>query len=302
VQTAGNRRAVAAPWAASGDSTVWMHCCTVLSVARRRMSISRRCVVNAGKELIFDGVAVLTGDEPRISHVDVAKRLGYARSNEFLRLVRDHKKKLSSFGVITSNPQTSSKVGGRPSEILYLNRKQVLYLCAKSEQDLAVEVTIQMVHAFDAALSAKPPSRTAEFVHRLLLPVPTEWDQMFSSELVRSLIILDGHTWNGGPQPRYLRSTYSKIYDLVVGSELWEEMGRRAADAEFLRARKHQQLQPGPRAAFRAELEVVRALADQSRSKEEFWSRMDRRYGSGILQLGFGSKFDADLSPIGGAS
>jgi hypothetical protein len=258
--------------------------------------------VNAGKEMIFDGVAILTGDEPRISHVDLAKKLGYARSSDLLRIIREHYKKLSNFGVIHSNPQTPSKLGGRPLELLYLNRKQVLYLCAKSEHDLAVEVTIQMVHVFDSALSAKTPSRSAEFVHRLLLPVPTEWDQMFSAELVRSLIILDGHTWNGGPQPRYLRSTYAKIYDLVVGSELWEEMGRRAADAEFLRARKHQQLQPGPRAAFRAELEVVRALADQSRSKEEFWARMDRRYGSGILQLGFGSGFDADLSSIGGAS
>jgi hypothetical protein len=244
--------------------------------------------------MIIQGMPVVQVDgKLRVSHIEVAKRLGYERSDSLVKLIEEHRTKLESFDLIALEAE-KSKRRGRPKVTYLLSQEQVLYLCAKSEQELATAITIQMVIVFSEALKSRAPSRTEQIFHRLLAPEPSEWDEMFSDQLVRALIVLDRKTWVGGPHPRYLRSTYAKIYDMVVGSDVWAEMGRRADDPAFLHARKHQQLQPGPRKAFRLELEFVRVLADQSRTKDEFWARCERRYGDRTLQLGFGAGFDAE--------
>lgn len=46
--------------------------------------------------------------------------------------------------------------GGRPGKTFLLNRKQCLYICAKSETPKAAEVTIMMVDLFDNWLEGKP--------------------------------------------------------------------------------------------------------------------------------------------------
>lgn len=95
-----------------------------------------------------------SGDgEPRVSHVEVSRALGYQHPRVFLKLLRDNKKILSRFGVLHSESRKSGAAGGRPSETYFLNRKQVLWLCTKSEQPFADAVTTQMVHVFEAALS-----------------------------------------------------------------------------------------------------------------------------------------------------
>lgn len=245
----------------------------------------------SGAMVVMGMPLVYVEKEPRVSHVELAKRLGYERSNDVAELILRHQARLESLDILPVCA-AKSQGRGRPGKNYLLNQKQALYLCAKSEQPLAQDVTIQMVRVFDEALRTRAPSGIAQVFHRLLAPAPTEWDEMFTDDLVRSLVALDRQTWIGGAHPRYLRSTYAKIYDLVVGSDVWAEMGRRQDDPAFLHARKHQQLQPGPRQAFRGELEFVRLLADQSRTKDEFWARMDRRYGNGTLQFSFGEGFD----------
>jgi len=250
----------------------------------------------SSSEMVIQGMPVVHLEgEPRVSHVELARRLGYERPDALVKLIEEYRTKLEGFDLIASEAEKSGG-RGRPRVSYYLTRKQVLFLCAKSNQDLATEVTIQMVHVFDEALRTKAPGPVVSFVHRLLAPAPTEWDEMFSDDLVKSLVVLDRQTWTGGLHPRYLRSTYAKLYDMIVGSEVWAEMGRRADDPAFMHARKHQQLQPGPRQAFRLELEFVRLLADQSRTKEEFWSRMERRYGTGSLQLALGEAFETEVA------
>lgn len=247
---------------------------------------------HAPSGLVIQGMPVVVVDgEPRLSHVDVAKVLGYVRSKDLVKLIDAHRARLESFGIL---PLAGAKIEGRgrPGKIYLLSQKQTLFLCARSDQEIAQDVTVQMVHVFDEALRTRR-GPVASIFHRLLAPAPTEWDLMFTPELVKALVVLDRQTWDGGSHPRYLRSTYNKIYDMVVGSEVWAEMARRAQDPAFLHARKHQQLAPGPRQAFRGELEFVRLLADQSRTKDEFWARMERRYGDGTLQLTLGEGFDA---------
>jgi hypothetical protein len=231
-----------------------------------------------------------TDDGPRVPHVEVAKLLGYPRADAFTKLVEAHAEKLSEFGVLALEAKTSTIKGGRPTSIYLLNQKQVLFLCAKSDQPIAFEVTSQMVRLFDEALRTGGVGRAKAWIERLLSPAKADWNIMFETPLVKALCCLDGYIYDTGRQPAYLKSTYAKIYSTILGSAAWEEMGRRANDPEFLYARKHQQFRTdGPREAFRNQLEIVTVLANQSRSKSDFWARMDRQYGSGLLQLELGT-------------
>ncbi len=71
--------------------------------------------------------------------------------------------------------QTSPR-GGRPGKAYWLNKKQALYICTKSETDRATEATIQMVEVFDAwieqqrAAAVPRPANDAP----LTLPAPEQ--------------------------------------------------------------------------------------------------------------------------------
>lgn len=80
--------------------------------------------------IVIQGMPVVVVDgEPRVSHVDLAKRLGYAKSNNFAKLIVEHIEKLKAFGVVSSQELTPSKKGGRPGVVWLLNQKQVIALC-----------------------------------------------------------------------------------------------------------------------------------------------------------------------------
>ncbi len=49
--------------------------------------------------------------------------------------------------------KNNNNSGGRPGKAYYLNKKQALYICTKSETENATEVTIQMVEVFDAFMA-----------------------------------------------------------------------------------------------------------------------------------------------------
>ncbi len=101
----------------------------------------------------FDAISItMINDEPRVRDLDLGVALGFARPAKIRELVERYSEKLSEFGVLPTVGKTSGALGGRPTTEFFLNRKQALFLCAKSETELAFEVTAAMVRLFDAAL------------------------------------------------------------------------------------------------------------------------------------------------------
>lgn len=93
--------------------------------------------------------------EPRVLDLDLATHLGFTDRHKIRVLVQRHWTDLHRFGVVSATVAETSALGGRPGKAYLLNRKQALYICAKSETPRAAEVTIQMVEVFDRYLEGK---------------------------------------------------------------------------------------------------------------------------------------------------
>lgn len=93
--------------------------------------------------------------EARIADLELAERLGFSYIYRIRDLIERNRKALEWFGELLTTAVKTSAVGGRPGKTYLLNRKQALYVCAKSETPRAAEVTIAMVELFDGWLEGK---------------------------------------------------------------------------------------------------------------------------------------------------
>ena len=93
--------------------------------------------------------------EPRMKDLDLAVRLGFERPRSIRNLIKANLKKLNEFNVCYAVEQTSGELGGRPATEYYLNRKQAIFICMKSETDNAVDVQMEIVQVYDAYLSGE---------------------------------------------------------------------------------------------------------------------------------------------------
>lgn len=93
---------------------------------------------------------------PRMLDLTLAGALGFSNRHMIRKLISRHDQPLTRFGEVVSMVEKTSDKGGRPGKAYYLNKKQALYICTKSETENATEVTIQMVEVFDAYTSGKP--------------------------------------------------------------------------------------------------------------------------------------------------
>ena len=93
---------------------------------------------------------VLVENELRILDTDLAQRLGFERPRDIRKLINRYSKELGRMGVCATVAQTSSAAGGRPSTVFYLNRKQAIFITAKSETPEATDITIEIIERFDA--------------------------------------------------------------------------------------------------------------------------------------------------------
>ena len=91
---------------------------------------------------------------PRMMDLTLAEALEFSRPRDIRKIVERHMQALRRFGEVCATVARTLKnkdnSGGRPGKAYYLNKKQALYICTKSETDNATEVTIQMVEVFDA--------------------------------------------------------------------------------------------------------------------------------------------------------
>jgi hypothetical protein len=134
---------------------------------------------------------------------------------------------------------------------------------------------------YDKARDAQAMS----FAYRaLLLDSTRPWDLMWDSDWVEAMCRLHGDTFDGGTHPRYLASTYEKLYRLVLGNDVYEELKRRNPAPSF-GTNHHQWLTPEAREVVRRQIPILVALAETVGSKEEFWARVEHRYAKRPLQL-----------------
>ncbi|TCL89834.1 phage antirepressor protein KilAC domain-containing protein [Rhizobium sp. PP-WC-2G-219] len=86
------------------------------------------------------------GGELRIEDTVLAKRLGFSEPKAIRKLIKRHATSLEKLGTRST---VSRVVKGGEAEINYLTRRQAVFITAKSETEVATEVTIEIVKRFD---------------------------------------------------------------------------------------------------------------------------------------------------------
>lgn len=94
--------------------------------------------------------------EPRVRDLALAERLGFADHYMIRKIIKRNEDKLLKFGVVYTVETTPQGVqGGRPATEFYLNQRQAVFICMKSETDRAFDVQVEIVRVFDAYLNGE---------------------------------------------------------------------------------------------------------------------------------------------------
>jgi hypothetical protein len=133
------------------------------------------------QDLSVADINITINHEPRIADVRLGESLGFGEPRAIRRLIDRHREPLERFGSIPrarlapltghsdplsapenddedaltghGDPLSETEKGRqRAVQAYWLNRRQALYLCTKSETERATEVTIAMVEVFDQYL------------------------------------------------------------------------------------------------------------------------------------------------------
>lgn len=104
---------------------------------------------------------LVDGAEPRIRDLRLADALGFVRGADIRKLIRRHLGTLRSFGEVCAIWRKPSAQGGRPGTDYWLNKRQALFITAKSDTERAALVTVEMVEVFDAHLAGATLSADA---------------------------------------------------------------------------------------------------------------------------------------------
>jgi len=237
-------------------------------------------------------------NEPRIRDLDLAERLGYDRPRKIRELIKRmiDSREITGIHERPTAGRTSMPRGGEKEVATveyWLDEDQALLTCMRSDAPRAAEVRRVMIQVFREAIRqldaqiAKQDSAFKRVLSLFLAPKPSEWERMFPESLVRELCKLDRIAWDGGVHPRHLASTNRKIYDAIFSSPVGDEIKRRNP-TPHAGSNHHQHLSPEARDYFGNQLRIVESIARGSSDKADFWIRMEREYGAGMLQLALG--------------
>ncbi|MFZ1326234.1 MAG: hypothetical protein WAT67_09495 [Candidatus Contendobacter sp.] len=94
--------------------------------------------------------------ELRIYDLHLAERLGFSQAFDIRKLIKRYEDKLLNFGILATVAKIHNGAG-RPTNEYYLNQKQAIFVCMKSETDKAADVQVEIVHVFDAYLNSSLP-------------------------------------------------------------------------------------------------------------------------------------------------
>ena len=168
-----------------------------------------------GTALTLADLNTAVNHEPRIAHQRLAEALGYTDKSMMPRLVERHREALERFGQVSVTATETGPKGGRPGKTYWLNKKQALFICTKSETANATEVTIQMVEVFDAHLAGKPVQVRQ---HRRALPAEPQ-PLPFGADLARDFyeaILSANVRVERGEEPNFAKALEGVLCDLVT--------------------------------------------------------------------------------------
>jgi hypothetical protein len=97
--------------------------------------------------------------EMRIRDEDLGERLGFAKPAKIRELIERHKETLCKINILP----TAGKIhvgAGRPATVYYLDKKQAIFITAKSETGNATDLTIEIIERFVAYERGAAPRAT----------------------------------------------------------------------------------------------------------------------------------------------
>lgn len=233
-------------------------------------------------------------DVHRIEDVELARRLGFARPRKIRELIETHVKggDLPGIHVRPTTGRTLMPKGGERETVVdayWLTLEEALFITAKSDTKTANEVLKTIIRVFLTArdaIEAEVKQRVGYVARLLLADATCEWDLMWPAEFVRVMCRLHNIEWDGRVQPRFLGSTYERIYRTILTDEVYDLLKSKNPEPRFGH-NHHQWLTPQARDAVRAAVPRITTHAIRSRTPEEFWAGFDHEFAGKMLQLEF---------------
>lgn len=234
--------------------------------------------------------------EARVEDAVLARWLEYARPADIRELIARNAEFLKRQGVLpcrTENPKSGTK-GGRPSKAYLLNKKQALFIAAKSDKPKGQEILLMLVDAFDAA-ERRALEKAAEgswIFRKVFLETPEHTEYLWTPERLGPIALLYGVRYTGGRPPVQTKNIQREIYDMIVGSELVAKLRKKYPDPPGQGGTPYiyDHFAPEVRAGVEVELDKVAAMAQGSTTIHDFRAKLRHRYGTSMLQLVFGGK------------
>jgi len=90
--------------------------------------------------------------EPRVYDIHLAEQLEFDRPVNVRNLIKRNSPKLEAFGPLFTAKRVIN--GGEATEF-YLNQRQAIFICMKSETERAFDVQVEIVRVFDAYLNGE---------------------------------------------------------------------------------------------------------------------------------------------------
>ncbi len=170
--------------------------------------------------------------KPRIRDLRLAELLGFERPRNIRKLIQRCENALKSFGGLVCSTVEPTSKGGRPSKEYYLNERQALYLCTKSEAPNAVDITIQMVEVFHAVKTGRFQSNPTISLDCIVVPkaewarlqaMQTRWKRFVEdiekqTVLLRKTVMREGFGLPVEDQPGLPNKPNPKQYSGLVGA------------------------------------------------------------------------------------
>lgn len=120
---------------------------------------------------------------------------------------------------------------------------------------------------------------------RLLHREADVWEMLWTPDVVGSLCKVFHVPYEGKGFPKVLANVAGEVYSIVLGATVHDEVRRLNPDRPD-RDKHHQFFKGELRQIAREDLSMVKAIADQSMNKSDFWARMRRHFRGDPLQLG----------------
>jgi hypothetical protein len=97
--------------------------------------------------------------EMRIHDLLLAERLGFSRPTDIRKIIKRYEKKLKQINILATMAQIHEGAG-RPTTEFYLDQKQAMFICMKSETDTAFDVQVDILNVYNAYVNGdlKPRS------------------------------------------------------------------------------------------------------------------------------------------------